>query len=489
MKASLTLFMLFSILCCHAQSDMETLKHQLDTASGRSRASILMEISKMNIPRDPEAILFYADQALSIGKTKKDNKIMARAYRNLGVGHAIMKKNEIARNYFDSSLAIYQKPGGDSIEMAGILDNIGNLYMYQSDYGKAADFKIKALRIKEKKGKKKPLCNSYVNLGILYAYSKYFEQSVMYSKKALALARELKDDELIASVCLNLASVMFEMKDLKSVKEYADECEKIAVRQNDHETLSGIYAITGNLNWLNKDFKQAELAFKKELEHAAQCSNAENLSSAYISLGKLTGQMGRYQEGLDYLQQAVDISREINSVSREVEAYAAMATVFEKQKKFDMALKYYKLTAETRDSILNETTNKHINELQQKYDSDKKDSEIALLNKDKALRVEEIARAQAETEKQKAVRNGFIAGFVLLLGIAIVAYRAYQSKQKANQIISLQKREVEAQRDLIEEKQKEILDSIYYARRIQSSLITSEKYIRMHLGRLQEHRG
>jgi hypothetical protein len=41
--------------------------------------------------------------------------------------------------------------------------------------------------------------------------------------------------------------------------------------------------------------------------------------------------------------------------------------------------------------------------------------------------------------------------------------------------------------DLVEEKQKEILDSIYYARRIQRALITSEKYIENKLTKLIKH--
>lgn len=40
--------------------------------------------------------------------------------------------------------------------------------------------------------------------------------------------------------------------------------------------------------------------------------------------------------------------------------------------------------------------------------------------------------------------------------------------------------------DIIEEKQKEILDSIYYARRIQNALITSEKYIQKSLSKLNK---
>lgn len=62
------------------------------------------------------------------------------------------------------------------------------------------------------------------------------------------------------------------------------------------------------------------------------------------------------------------------------------------------------------------------------------------------------------------------------LGFAVFAYRNFLQKKKANVKIIRQK-------NIIEEKQKEILDSIYYARRIQRSLMPTEAYIRRCLGR------
>ena len=41
-------------------------------------------------------------------------------------------------------------------------------------------------------------------------------------------------------------------------------------------------------------------------------------------------------------------------------------------------------------------------------------------------------------------------------------------------------------KELVEEKQKEILDSIRYAKRIQTALITSEKYIERNINRLSD---
>ena len=57
------------------------------------------------------------------------------------------------------------------------------------------------------------------------------------------------------------------------------------------------------------------------------------------------------------------------------------------------------------------------------------------------------------------------------------AFRSYKQKQKINI-------EITQQKHIIEEKQKEILDSIYYAKRIQTALITPEKYIDRVLNKL-----
>ena len=75
-------------------------------------------------------------------------------------------------------------------------------------------------------------------------------------------------------------------------------------------------------------------------------------------------------------------------------------------------------------------------------------------------------------------------GLGIVILIAFLIFRGYRQKQKANIIITGQKNEVEAQKQLIEEKQKEILDSIRYAKRIQQALITNEIYIHKHIKRL-----
>ena len=78
---------------------------------------------------------------------------------------------------------------------------------------------------------------------------------------------------------------------------------------------------------------------------------------------------------------------------------------------------------------------------------------------------------------------------LLLFGIFMI--NRFNVIRKQKKLIELQKKEAETQRliaerrsEIIEEKQKEILDSIYYARRIQQALITNEFYIEKELKRL-----
>ena len=66
-----------------------------------------------------------------------------------------------------------------------------------------------------------------------------------------------------------------------------------------------------------------------------------------------------------------------------------------------------------------------------------------------------------------------------MLIIAVISFRAFSNKRKANE-------EIEAHKVLLEEKQKEIIDSITYAKRIQQSHMPTERYIHANLQRLKK---
>jgi hypothetical protein len=132
------------------------------------------------------------------------------------------------------------------------------------------------------------------------------------------------------------------------------------------------------------------------------------------------------------------------------------------------ALKYYKGSVAVKDSLVNEENTKKSVRAQMNFEFDKKEAKSRLDQEKKE------AVAFAEARKQRIILF-CISGFgLLVLAFAIFAWRSFLQKRKANEEISRQK-------EIIEEKQKEILDSIHYAKRIQQSLLTSERYISRYL--------
>jgi len=73
-----------------------------------------------------------------------------------------------------------------------------------------------------------------------------------------------------------------------------------------------------------------------------------------------------------------------------------------------------------------------------------------------------------------------------MMVLAIVIYRGSKQKQKANIELLAKNEIIEQQKHTVEEKQKEIIDSIKYAKRIQNSLLPTEKYIDKSFKRLKD---
>ncbi len=99
--------------------------------------------------------------------------------------------------------------------------------------------------------------------------------------------------------------------------------------------------------------------------------------------------------------------------------------------------------------------------------------------------------ANEKSRKQFIVMIFILCGLVLVAIFAIFIFRSLRITQKQKDIIEKQKTiveaqkfEVELQKDLVEEKQKEVIDSIHYAKRIQTALLRTEKYISQHLSKL-----
>jgi serine phosphatase RsbU (regulator of sigma subunit) len=158
-----------------------------------------------------------------------------------------------------------------------------------------------------------------------------------------------------------------------------------------------------------------------------------------------------------------------------------MADCYAATGNFRKAYEYQRKLIAVKDSVLHETGSKQVAEMAARYESEKKELEIQNLNKDNALKQQQL-REQEIVARQQSLWIILIIGALLLMStLAVVVYRSYRLKKQSAEIISDQKLQAERQRDLLEEKNTEITDSIYYAGRIQKALLASEAMLERNL--------
>ena len=124
--------------------------------------------------------------------------------------------------------------------------------------------------------------------------------------------------------------------------------------------------------------------------------------------------------------------------------------------------------------------------LSKSFEIETQNSKLTKQDLDKKIKETEL-QSKSLLIKQEENKKKYLYAIILFVAfISIGAVFAFLRQRKLKRFVDNQKREVEHQKHLVDEKQKEILDSIHYAKRIQRALITNENYIDKHLKRLMK---
>jgi hypothetical protein len=200
--------------------------------------------------------------------------------------------------------------------------------------------------------------------------------------------------------------------------------------------------------------------------------------------------MEKDDDALEWTRKALALAQITRSKELLKDVYFTLSELERLHGNYTAAFDHFKTHVRYADSITNEENTREIVQTQMQHEFEKEEARA------RSLQQTRDAIAEKEKRKQSIIRNVFMAGFVLVLIFGVLIFKEYRNKKKANEIILAQKLEVErsravitSQKTIVEEKQKEILDSIYYASRIQRSLLTPDKYIHKSLKRLTDLTG
>ena len=309
-----------------------------------------------------------------------------------------------------------------------MMTNIGIIYKEQNEFSKALDIYFKALSISESLNNKNTSARLLGNIGTLYIDKKEFRKSLEYFAKALKLEEETGNKDGMAT---DLGNSGLAYQDLKEYDKAFEQFKKALELHTESGNKSGIARLTGNIGGLyltKKDYKNAE----------------------------------------PYLLKALAISDSIGFLDLRRQFEDDVYDLYEKTNRPALALQHYKKYIQVRDSIFSEENKNKSIRTEMEFEFQKKEG-IARAEQDK-----KDALAEKEKKVNQFILGITVAGLVVMIVFALIVYRSYSQKKKANLIISQQK--------------EEILDSIRYARRIQDSFLPTNKYVEKTFKRLNNEK-
>ena len=352
----------------------------IDDSNWKSRTFYSLSWSLVNNNKR-YAAMPYLDSAL-YNLVKEEPDFEARILMDLGRIYYDVGDYATAMQYYDDSRKIYESNGLENTDYADLMHFIGSVFKRQYQDSVAARYYEQMVDIGERLNKPLVKAEGLYLLSDIYGYAGDMKRELLCLDSALTLYQDASNERGITQVLLSIAHAHIYGGDNDTAIKYC---------------LSAIESNQG---------KSTTIEF-----------------NAHRYLGRLYARKGQFKEGQEFFSKAREIAmssdekRLINL--RNLEYNVAFAYV--KEEDWESAFKALEQYIYYQDTLVMKENRNTVLELEERYEKEKNEAEILLLNKDKVI-------AQSKLDRQKAA---LLASILVIALVFALAYAIYKGKQKA----------------------------------------------------------
>lgn len=371
-----------------------------------NKVKLLDDLSYAYNGIDPALGLKYAQDALSLAQTLQYKRGIALAYGNIGVNNMALSDYPKALDNLLTALKIYEELH-DKRRIASTLGNIGNIYIHQGDYPKTLEYYFKVLKMFEDMNSQSDVAITYANIASVYENESELSKALEYCYKALKICTD------------------------------SGYKRGIAINQ---KTIGNVYEGQGNYaKALEYDFTALktfeELGDKHSiaicLGSIGECYMTMTKDTVVVKPDKLipATKAERLKLSVEYLKKAITLFTELGDLD-DLQIFSQnLSEAQVLSGNYKDALESYKEYVAINDSVFGKENQIKLLNLQTKREIDLKNKQIE---------IDKLA-----VEKKKSERIFYIIGILLLLAVIGFMMRNYFLQRKSNHQLSLEKKRSE----------------------------------------------
>ncbi|NAS10522.1 tetratricopeptide repeat protein [Poritiphilus flavus] len=413
----------------------------------------------------------YAFEELNLSKKINFQKGVARASYHIGIHYNNIGDRDSSMHFYEKSLEKYRELGLHK-EQAQVNHGIAILLYDAGEYDEALELIDTNIEIYRTKAQDSlGLAISYDLKGMVNTFKGNHTIALTETLEALRIIEELDNDIRKADIFNHLAATEFFSGNYENSLEYLFEALPIYEDNNDLYYASQALNDIGNTYFYLENYPQAVVYLNRSLVLSKKVGARELEATALTNLGKTHSKMESHQEALEYLNEGLTIAENVNNPNKVAEALDAIGQVYNSMGKprlaipplnraiqisdslgikqgsrlghfkrsasyeilgeFKLALDEYKNFKSVSDSIFDNTKSQQIEELKTIYQTEKKEQQIALQEKEITV---------LEQKAEISTLQKILLGSLLLL--SLIGFYGIRQKLKRNR---LEKEKVDAE--------------------------------------------
>lgn len=352
------------------------------------------------------------------------------------ISEALSDKNtELAMDY--ANLALLESEKINEPKEKGIaLNNLAWIKYRKGDFTAAFDYSTKALKWNDSIRNLPALAASYRCMASVYNSQGNTTKSIEFFFKDLSLHTQLNDQKSIGRALNNLSFTFLRGNITDSALYYANKALAHNLNLKDDYLIAFAYRNAGDISEARKLLDSAKYYFKLSIDYAIKIKSIQLQLTAMYRIGRILNSELKYEESINYLENALQLSIKMGAKSETALIYGLLATAFEGIGNYKEAYQIQKKSSQLNDSLYQEKSRSKLAEMQAKFEAEKKQSEINQLKKEKE---QEIENNQKKTILNFSLMITMLVVIVLLINI----WRKNKYKTATNLLLQSQKEELE----------------------------------------------
>lgn len=400
----------------------------------------LIDVAKIMVSNNADSFAIVANQVYDLANQSAYKSGWANAARIKGIAAQFKNEYDSSIEYYKEAVHLFEEID-DTLQVARTYYNIATIYNLKADYERTIEYGLKTIKVFQNLGDANGEGRVYNLMGIAANVRGDYEQSITYFRQYSKKVTSISDTAEIATSYSNIGSTFQSMKQPDSAIHYLTLAEKLYEQIGGHRNMTDIYQNLGVLYDEAEQPEKSKAYHKKSLELAKSVGNKQREAGGYYNLGKILNTQSRWKEAVANLTQSLRIAEEIHDLEILYKSNGQMSRAKAGLGLYREAYNFLSVSTMHRDSLFSIEKTKATQELQTKYETEKKEQQIEILNQETAIQ-------QLKLRQRGLLLIGVV---VLLSALALVIYfvqnrrkiraEARLQRQAAQEVLQAEERE------------------------------------------------